>query len=45
MIRIHTATGGGYGDPRSRRRDLVLEDIRDGYLTLERAREGYELEP
>jgi len=44
VIRIHTATGGGYGDPRNRRRELVLQDVRDGYLTPERARAVYGLD-
>ena len=35
VIRIHTANGGGYGDPRRRRRELVLDDLRDGYVTDE----------
>jgi N-methylhydantoinase B len=43
VIRIHTAAGGGYGDPRRRPRERVLEDVRDGYLTPERAREVYGL--
>jgi N-methylhydantoinase B len=33
VIRIHTANGGGYGDPRRRPRELVLADLREGYVT------------
>ena len=44
VIRIHTATGGGYGDPRRRPRELVLEDLRNGYVTEETARAVYGLE-
>ena len=33
VIRIHTANGAGYGDPRRRRRDLVLDDLRNGYTS------------
>jgi len=44
LIRIHTGNGGGFGDPRSRPRDLVLEDLRNGYTTPEIAREVYGLE-
>jgi N-methylhydantoinase B len=44
VIRIHTATGGGYGEPRSRRRELVLEDLRNGYVTEETARTVYGLD-
>jgi N-methylhydantoinase B len=36
--------GGGYGDPRTRDPILVLEDVREGYETLERAREVYLVE-
>ncbi len=43
VIRIHTASGGGHGDPRRRPRELVLEDLRSGYLTPERACEVYDV--
>jgi N-methylhydantoinase B len=39
VIRIRTGSGGGYGDPRERPRELVLEDVRNGLLTPDRARE------
>jgi N-methylhydantoinase B len=38
VIRIHTGSGGGYGDPARRRTELVLDDLREGYVTAERAR-------
>ena len=38
VIRIHTGSGGGYGDPARRRTELVLDDLRQGYVTTERAR-------
>ncbi|HEY0415840.1 MAG TPA: hydantoinase B/oxoprolinase family protein [Gaiellaceae bacterium] len=38
VIRLHTGNGAGYGDPRARPRELVLEDIRNGLLDEERAR-------
>jgi N-methylhydantoinase B len=41
VIRIHTGDGGGYGDPERRRRELVLEDVRNGYVTEEVARTVY----
>ena len=41
VIRIHTASGGGYGDPKKRSREKVLEDLRNGLLTAERAQEVY----
>lgn len=44
VIRIHTATGGGYGDPRARPRELVLDDVRNGYVSAERARTVYRLD-
>jgi len=33
--------GGGFGDPRRRRPDLVLEDVLNGLVTVGRARENY----
>jgi N-methylhydantoinase B len=44
VIRIHTANGGGYGEPRRRRRELVLDDLRNGYVTKEIARSVYGLD-
>ena len=41
VIRIHTGNGGGYGDPRKRPREKVLEDIKNGFLTLARASSVY----
>jgi N-methylhydantoinase B len=45
VIRIHTGSGGGYGDPRRRPRELVLDDLRNGFLSEEWARAVYGLEP
>ena len=44
VIRIRTGSGGGYGDPRRRLRQLVLDDIRNGYVTAELARSVYGLD-
>ena len=33
--------GGGYGDPLKRNPKLVLEDVIDGYVSVERARKDY----
>jgi N-methylhydantoinase B len=33
--------GGGYGDPLEREPDLVLRDVEDGLVSMERAREVY----
>ena len=41
VIRVVTGTGGGFGDPRERETKLIEEDIRNGYLTFERANEVY----
>lgn len=41
VISVKTATGGGYGEPKNRPRDQVLEDIKNGYITPVRAREIY----
>jgi N-methylhydantoinase B len=41
LIRLVTATGGGYGDPLRRERRLVAEDLRNGFITPEQARRTY----
>jgi N-methylhydantoinase B len=41
VIRIHTGTGGGYGNPRRRPRELLLDDLRNGFVTEEQARRVY----
>jgi N-methylhydantoinase B len=45
VIRVHTGGGGGYGDPTRRSRDAVLEDIRNGFVTADRARDVYDVAP
>ena len=37
--------GGGYGDPRERDRGRVRHDFEEGYITADRARDVYGLEP
>ena len=44
VIRIHTGNGGGYGDPRRRARELVLDDLRNGFVTAEQAAALYGVE-
>jgi N-methylhydantoinase B len=44
LIRIHTGSGAGYGKPEDRPRELVRDDLRDGYLSPRAAREIYRLE-
>ena len=41
VIRVVTGTGGGLGDPKERDRAAVAEDVRNGLITPERAREVY----
>lgn len=45
VIRVVTANGGGYGDPRQRRREKVVEDLKNGYISAEQARDVYGLTP
>jgi N-methylhydantoinase B len=41
LIHLTTATGGGFGDPHKRPRDLVEKDIRNGFLTPDQAARDY----
>lgn len=41
VLRIEQAGAGGYGDPRSRPVDEVLSDVRDGYVSVQAARDSY----
>ena len=41
VIRVVTGNGGGFGDPKKRTKEDIARDLRDGYLTPERAREIY----
>ncbi len=45
IVRITTATGGGYGDPRERPRDKVLDDVKNGFVTPEQATKYYGVTP
>jgi N-methylhydantoinase B len=38
---LHTATGGGYGDPKERSVEKVIEDLKNGYITPETAQKKY----
>lgn len=44
VVRIVTATGGGFGPPGERERDRIKEDIKNEYITEEQAKSiyGYE---
>jgi N-methylhydantoinase B len=37
VVRLEQTGGGGYGDPLTRPRELVLEDVEDGYVSPEMA--------
>ena len=41
LVQIISPSGGGYGDPREREADMVLDDYLDDYITLEIARDTY----
>jgi N-methylhydantoinase B len=41
VVRIVTGTGGGFGDPRERPVDAVVDDVRDGYVSVEQAELDY----
>ncbi len=45
VIRVVTGTGGGIGDPRDREPELIRQDIKNGLLTSERAKEIYGIDP
>jgi N-methylhydantoinase B/oxoprolinase/acetone carboxylase alpha subunit len=40
-VMIESAGGGGYGMPRVRNAELVLQDVRDGFVSIEAARREY----
>ena len=44
-IRLETAGGGGFGDPRLRPRDSVVRDLREGRISPEGASGDYEYTP
>ena len=37
VVRMVTATGGGWGDPKQRAQEKVLEDLKNGFITGEQA--------
>jgi N-methylhydantoinase B len=41
VLELRTGGGGGFGDPGRRRADAVHADVREGYLSEERARSDY----
>jgi N-methylhydantoinase B len=43
IFRYITNGGGGWGDPLEREPERVMRDVRDGYMTIEGAREQYKV--
>jgi N-methylhydantoinase B len=41
VLRVETASAGGYGDPEERDRSLVLRDVRQGRISADRAQAVY----
>jgi N-methylhydantoinase B len=41
VVVMDAAGGGGYGDPRERDRAMVVEDVMQGYVTVEGAARDY----
>lgn len=41
VVKLVTATGGGYGDPYKRPADKVAQDVKNGYITAAQANESY----
>ncbi len=44
QVRLAMPGGGGYGDPQRRDTSLVERDIREGFVTVARARADYGFE-
>lgn len=44
-LTLHSATPGGYGDPKDRDPKLVERDVRLGYISVDRARKVYGYDP
>jgi N-methylhydantoinase B len=45
LVWLQSAGGGGYGDPLKREPALIERDLRDGYLSPERAASVYGYRP
>jgi len=41
VIQVMTATGAGWGNPLERPQELVKQDVKNGYVTLEQAEKDY----
>ena len=44
VIRVMTGTGAGWGDPKERDISLLKDDLKNGYITGEQAKEYYGLD-
>ena len=45
LIRLTTATGGGYGDPALRATTDISKDLKNGFITPQQAVEDYGYAP
>ena len=45
VVRIITGNGGGFGDPSRRSRERILQDLRNGYVSVREAVETYRVAP
>ncbi|MCX5497794.1 hydantoinase B/oxoprolinase family protein [Kaistia dalseonensis] len=45
VVKVVTGNGGGVGDPKKRARSAIEDDVRNGYLSPERAAEIYGYKP
>jgi N-methylhydantoinase B len=41
VVKLVTATGGGYGDPFKRPAEKVAKDVKNGYLSIQQAKDDY----
>ncbi len=41
VVRLEQTGGGGYGDPAERPKELVIQDVEDGYVSPEAAATHY----
>ena len=45
VVRIITGNGAGFGDPTRRSRERILQDLRNGYVSVKEAVEIYQISP
>ncbi|MGO4119202.1 hypothetical protein ACEQ6C_39185, partial [Rhizobium ruizarguesonis] len=41
VVKLYTATGGGYGNPFDRPAEKVARDVKNGYISLAQAKEKF----